>query len=564
MVDFESEIKKVLIKKLGNIDVSLEKPKNHEFGDYAFPCFVLSKQFKKNPVEIAKDLAVDIPKSKLIKEIKAQGPYLNFFINKNLLSEDVLREIFARKDKFGCGKSRKEKVMVEYCQVNTHKSFHVGHLRGTILGSSIVNILRFSGYKTLSVNYQGDIGTHVAKSIWYLKKHKLKEPKTLKGRWLGTIYQKANQELSLASGEAADKYKQEVSEILQKLEAGDKELAKIWGKTRKWCLDDFEKFYKELGVSFDNYFFESEFEKPGKELVDNMLKDGTAVKSEGAIIIDLQKFGLGNFLLLKSDGTALYSTKDLALAKQKFEKFKIDSSLYVVGSEQRLYFQQLFKTLELMGFKKDCRHISYELVNLEGGKISSREGDLIYAEDLLEQIKEKALKGVEERHSDWKETEKKDSAHKIAVGALKYSFLNQDNNKNIMFSPERSLAFEGETGPYVQYAHARICAILRKNKEKINDDVDFGIFSNPAENLLVSHLSLYQEAVEDACKNYQPQRICTYLFSLAKLFNEFYRDCPILKAEEKEKKARLLLVSCTKEVLKSGLSLLGIDAPERM
>lgn len=555
MNKFEKEIHKLFeAEKLS--EALIEIPPKPEFGDYAVPCFSYAKTMKKAPNAIAQELSNKF-KSTLFEKIINVGPYVNFYCNKSEFAE-ILKKIDTN---FGKGEKKKENVMVEYCQVNTHKAFHVGHLRGTLLGASVINILKFLGYNVISANYQGDIGAHVAKSIWYLTKHyKGKYPKENKGIWLGQIYQKANAML-----EKNKDYKLEVSEILQKLESGDKELTELWKKTRQWSLDDFEEFYKMIGVSFDKYFFESQMEKPGKLLVNKLLNKNIAKKSDGAIIVDLEKYNLGISIILKSDGTALYSTKDLALASDKFDKYNINRSIYVVGSEQSFYFKQIFKILELMGFKdaKNCYHLPYGLVMLESGKISSREGELILASELMNTLFLSASKEVKLRHNDWTDKEIKESANKIALAAVKFTMINQDSNKPIIFNTNKALDFEGETGPYIQYAHARICSIIKKHDKKINKQIDYSLF-NDAEHSIIKLLEKFPKIMIEAGENYKPQLLVRYTLDLAQMFNEYYHANPILKAEDNIRDARLYLIDKVRIVIESGLNLLGIDAPKQM
>ncbi len=561
--DYEKEARKLFSKVIRKKDIIIERPKDSIYGDYAFPCFLLAKEKKKSPVQIAKELISDVKaeveKNKIFSEAKLVGPYINLFVHKGVFAENVLKEIM-KKD-YGKGSKKKDKIMVEYCQVNTHKAFHVGHLRGTLLGMALIRLLRYNGYKVVSANYQGDIGTHVAKSLWYLTKHfKGKFPDKDKGTWLGEIYQKANKLLS-----KNEDYNKEVSEILQKLENNDKELTKLWKETRKWSLDDFEILYDKLNVKFDEYFFESQMEKEGKELVSALVKKKIAHESDGAIVIDLEKYNLSIFLLLKSDGTTLYSTKDLALAKAKFEKYKVDRSLHVVGSEQKFYFEQVFKTLDLMGFKqaKKCFHLPYELVNLEGGKISSREGELILAMQLINDVIIFAKKEVKKRHSDWNDKEVEKTAESIALAGIKFRMLSQDNNKPIVFSVEKVLDFEGETGPYIQYAHARICSILRNCKKDVKN-ADLSLLTTTEDKKIISILSNFPTVLEDCSENYKLFPLCRYLLDLSQAFNEYYHKHQILKEKDDVRDARLFLIQAVKKVISEGLELLGIEAPERM
>lgn len=560
-----SELEEVDIKNL------IEIPKEKSLGDYAFPCFVLAKTQKKNPAEIASELVKKICEIKTTKKyfskIVSQGPYVNFYSDSSLLSSQTLGKIL--KDKKDYGRSsigKKSKVMIEYCQVNTHKAFHVGHLRGTLTGAALIRLLNFAGYDVTSANYQGDIGAHVAKSLWYLTKHyKGEYPKKDRGIWLGQIYQKAN---SLLESEAKKKpiYEKEISEVLQKLEAKDKSLVELWTKTRQWSLDDFEVIYKKLGVSFDNYFFESQMEKPGKEIVQSLKKQGLVQESDGALIVNLEKYNLAVCIVLKSDGTALYSTKDLALAKVKFEKFKIKKSVYVVGSEQKFYFQQIFKILELMGFAqaKDCYHVPYGLVNLEGGKISSREGELLLGDELIERVKSTAADEVKKRHEDWDEKLTNKTADSIALAGIKFDMISIDTNKPIIFSIKKALDFEGESGPYIQYAHARICSILRNYNSKTPDYVDMTMLDKVEEKKIVSMLAQFCLVIEDSAQNYRLTTLCRYLLDLSQAFNEYYHKYQILKEEEKVRDARIVLITSIKQVLENGLTILGIDAPEKM
>jgi len=559
-MDARGEIISLLKKKTKLSDIVLEVPPDASLGDFAFPCFALSKTLKKSPIVIAKELAAKIKISGIITSVKSNGPYVNFFISKGDVGKVLIKEIIKKASKYGMGSVKKEKVMIEFCQVNTHKSFHVGHLRGTLLGDSLVRIYKFAGYHTLAVNYQGDIGAHVAKVMWYLTNKKVTTPKEHKGRWLGEIYKKANALIS----KDPDKYKKILSDVLIKLEKGDTKLTSLWKKTRQWSLDDFDEFYSLAGIHFDRFFFESNLEKSGKKIVSKMFKDGLAIKDDGALLIDLDK--LGKFLLLKSDGTALYSTKDLALAVEKFNKYKIDKSLYVVGAEQKLHFEQLFKTLEILGFKqaKQCKHISYGLVNLEGGKISSREGELIYAEELVEDIIEEASKAVLSRHKDVSKEEVATRSKQIGLAALKFSFVNQDNNKEILFDKAKSLSFEGETGPYVQYAHARIASILRKYDKFVPSKVMYGMLKTSTEGKLISLLGNFPSVVSNAASSNKASLVTRYLLDLSQAFNEFYHACDILTAEEDLQVARLSLIVAVKQVLANGLSLIGISAPEVM
>lgn len=568
MQKFKDAIANVIIKEVNltksEAEALIEKPKDKSHGDFSFPTFTLSKPEKKSPQIIAKELADKIKPVSPIKKIEPVGAYINFYIDESAYAEEVFKEINEKGSNYGKPQSIKsEKVMIEFCQANTHKPFHIGHFRNMCLGDSLVRLWRFIGHNVIAANYPGDVGAHVAKCLWGLKKFHADEipPEKHRGEWLGMIYAEANSKL-----EEAPEHKEEVSEILQKLENGEQKMTKLWNETRQWCIDELNEIYDEMNVHFDVFFFESEVEKPGKLIVQELLKKGIAKESDGAIIIDLEPYKLGVFVILKSDGTSLYSTKDLALAKQKFEAFGIERNIYVVGSEQKFYFKQLFKTLELMGFKhaRDCFHLSYELVMLPEGKMSSREGNIVTFRAVYGEVLSKALKEVQKRHPDWEDDKKKLTAKNISLAAMKFAILDQDNNKTIVFNIEKSLEFEGETGPYIQYVIARINSILRKHDGKIPHNPDLSAFKEESEFVLIKMLGDYPEITSSAAYEYRPMKLSKYLIELSQSFNDFYNKCPVLMAGQKEKIARLALIDKTKQVLSSGLELLGIPVLEEM
>lgn len=537
----------------------IEAPQNTDFGDYAFPCFAVSNQLKKSPADISKELAGKI-KADFIEKIESKGPYLNFFIKPSVLSKYVLNEIFKKKADYGKQKPTSFKVMVEYSQPNTHKEFHIGHLRTLFLGESIAKILEFSGKKVIRANYIGDSGAHIAKCLWcFLKFHKNDKIPENKARFLGEIYSEANRILK-----EGGLYKEEISEIQQKLENKEKQMMLIWIQTREWSLSEFMDIYNEMKVHFDVIYFESEVEKIGKEIVEDLEKKGIAKKDEQAILIDLEKYKLGKFLLLKSDGTTLYSTKDIALAKKKFKDYKLDESIYVVDSRQKLYFQQLFKTMELMGFSKKMVHVPYEFVALKEGIISSRTGVTALYDDLRSKMLEKAEREIILRHKEWENQKVLEKAKKIVESALKFSYLKIDNNKVIVFDIGEALDFEGETGPYIQYTHARLNSIIHKYGKKPSSKIEFSLLSENEEKGILNKLNSFESVARDAAEQYKPSIIARFLIELCQLVNEYYHKHNILKAEEETRKARVLLVECTKQVISQGLSLLNITALDEM
>ncbi|NCN07699.1 arginine--tRNA ligase [Candidatus Falkowbacteria bacterium] len=554
-----------LIAQAIEVDFDLHKlevvvPPDSMMGDLAVPCFYLSKITRQSPNQIAQELAEKINSGGVIKEIKNIGAYLNFFIDPEILGKSVNNEIQKNKDIYGGAKNSPKKIMLEFSQPNTHKEFHVGHLRNAILGNSLVNILRFSGHKVTAVNYIGDIGAHVAKCLWaYDKFYSAKELPENKGKFLGQVYTDGSQKI-----ESNLEYKKEVDEVLQKLETGDKKWTALWKKTRKWSLDDFDRIYKILGVKFDHFFYESEVEKPGKKMVAELLEQGVAQKSEGAVIIDLEKYHLKQFLLLKSDGSSLYSTKELALAKLKFEKFKIDESIVVVDSRQSFYLQQFFKTMEVIGFDKKMIHIPYEFVTLKDGAMASRKGNVVLFEDFYNQVVDRATIETKNRHEDWPEKKINEVARKIALSAIKFNMLKVGNNSVITFDIDEALSFDGFSGPYIQYTCSRISSVLKKAKVTTFSTIDYSKLNSDLEKEILLQLASFPEVVAESAKNYDPSQVAKYLFDLAKLFSAFYQKSPIINSTKEIKEARLILVDSIRKVLINGLDLLGIEPLDQM
>ena len=504
-------------------------------------------QLDGNPAQNASELAIKI-KSPVLA-VKAVGPYLNFFPSEDY-SKKLVTGILKDKENYGRGEKKKEKIMVEFSQPNTHKAFHVGHIRGTSLGFAMANILEHSGYDVIKATYDGDTGTHIAKCLWAMQKfHAGEKPPAQKGKWLAEIYREANSKLK-----ENEEYEKEVREVFHKMFfEKDKDLLALWKETRQWSLDEFDEIYKEMGVSFDVEFFESEVEEEGTSIVKKMLDDGLAKIDDEAIIIDLDKLGV--YLLLRRDGTPLYSTKDIALAKKKFEEYEIDKSIYITASEQKLHFQQLFKTLELMGFPqaKDCVHIPFELVMLPEGKMKTREGTVIFYEDFAAEAKKRALKEIEEKNPELKD--KESVARAVGIGAIKYAMLRVSNNKTITFDWDKSLSFDGETAPYIQYANVRCHSILDKAKKKPKA----GIVEATE---LIYQLSRLDDVIHESASGYSPHLLAAYTYSLADSFSKFYTKQPVIGSKDEE--ALLAVVEATSVVLELCLKLLGIEAPRQM
>ncbi|MGV8162664.1 MAG: arginine--tRNA ligase [Candidatus Nanoarchaeia archaeon] len=565
-MDLKSELASILSKQTGidesKIKALLEVPPNPEMGDYAFPCFILAKTLKKSPVQIAIDLR-DTIKEKIsskeilfLENIEAMNAYLNFKINRTHYAQAILL-------KHPYFEKNKTKVMVEFSQPNTHKEFHIGHLRNACLGNSIVNILRFKGNDVLAANYPGDIGTHVAKTLWCLEKfHKNDEIPENKGKYLGKIYVEASQKI-----EESEIYAREVSEILQKLESREEKITELWLKTREWSLSEFKNIYRDLGIHFDVWFYESEEDEESKKIANELLSKGLAEMSQGAIIVNLEHKNQGVALVLKTDGTTLYLTKDLSLAQKKFKNFDIDKSIYVIDSRQSLHFSQVFSILELMGFNKDMIHVSYELVSTKQGPIASRKGNTYLYEDLKERMVHKIIEETQKRHEDWNREKIEKNSRIIADSALKFGMLKIDNTREIIFDETEWLDLEGETGPYILYAVARINSIIRKAKEKdihSTQRIDFSLLNTKDDAEMLRLLEKEQLLIEEAGNNYKPSVIARYALELAQKLNEYYHVNQIIQEDHELSKSRLFLLSRMRDSIKRCLELLGIGIVEEM
>jgi len=570
----------------------LAAPPNKDMGDLAFGCFRLAKALRNAPPKIATALADQVPTGGLIAEATAAGPYLNLRLDLGHMASVVLPPLAA-----GLGEpvvTRDEKVMVEYSQPNTHKAFHVGHMRNVSLGDALVRLLRAHGHEVVAANYLGDVGAHIAKCLWWyldvLTEDEREPPEEAKGEWLGELYAKANNRLvewedAAEGGDAQararlDAAKARTTEILLKLEARDPELLAVWEKTRQWSLEEFDEIYAWTMVHFDRVFYESEVDEPGLELVADYLDRGVFVKSEGATgIFNEEVKHMPFFMLRKRDGTSLYATKDLALAKLKFEEYAVDRSIYVVDTRQSDHFKHVFLTLEKMGFEQadKCQHVPYEMVELPEGAMSTRKGTVI----LFRALRERMLGHLREAYLDkyrgeWSEQEIDETAHALALGAIKYGMLNRDVNQKIVFDLEAWMNLEGNTGPYIQYSAARLGSILRKAHEA-GKTLDTSLSSDALasataaltqteERELVGALDGLLTTIHAAAESLKPAVVCTYLHTLAKAVNRFStsKQCKVIDQEGDRLQGRLLLVTAANEALRWGLWQLGIPAPQRM
>ena len=534
----------------------VEVPKDPKMGDYALPCFTLAKKLKKNPADIAKDISSKVKLGSVFENVESVGPYVNFFISRGKLAEETIKAINKGSDEYGSSKvGRGKKIVVEMSSPNIAKPFGIGQLRSTIIGNSISNICEFQGYKTIKINYLGDWGTQFGKIIvGYKKIGKANELKKDPIKHMLKLYTEGNKE----------KYEDEAREWFKKLESNNLEVKKLWNNFRELSLKYFREIYKKLGIKFDVFSGESQHSNKMMELVVNKLKNKKLIKKDqGAEIVDLEKYGLGISLIKKSDGATLYITRDLAAAIHRKNKYKFDKMIYEVGSEQNLHFRQLFKILELMGYKwaKDCVHVNHGLyLGKDGKRFRTRKGKTVFMEDILDETIELAKKEIKKRHNlSGKEIDER--ARKIAIAAIFYGDLKNYRGNDVVFDIERFLSFEGDTGPYLLYSYARAKSILKKAKYNKQKKFVIGNMSE-SEKRLVSLISDFPEVVKHSYENLTPSNIANYSYELAKVFNEFYHDSKVIGSDSEQFK--LKLVDAFSQTIKNSLVLLGIEVIEEM
>jgi arginyl-tRNA synthetase len=536
-------------------------------GDLAFPLFIVAKESKQNPAQAAKALEgalTGLPA--FVSKMAAAGPYLNFFFDFNVIARKIVPEIVS-------GTAFKVKLtenpprsMMEYSQPNTHKELHVGHMRNLCLGDSLIRLHRYAGFDIVASTFPGDVGTHVAKCLWYLKFHyKGEAPKTRKGAWLGSMYSRAHNKLEEERGTPVEeKNREQLTMILKELEKKSGPFYDLWKETREWSIELMNEVYNWAQVKFDVWYWESEVDSESVRLAREYYEKGLFVEDQGCIGIDLSEHKLGFCMLLKTDGNGLYATKDIELARRKFQDYKIERNIYVVDKRQEHHFKQVFKTLELMGFEnaKKCYHLQYDFVELPDGAMSSRKGNIVPLQSLIENmvstIKELYLKRYE---GDWTPEQIENTAQIVARGAIKYGMTRIDPAKKIVFDMQEWLKLDGESGPYIQYAYARINSMLLKLGAPLEKEIKL---ETQQEKDLVAVLMNFNHIVQQATEQYRPSVLTAYLYDLSRAFNGFYAECPVGSAPEPLRSSRLQLSRATADTLKVGLSLLGIEAPDKM
>jgi len=538
------------------IEKFIELPPSSDMGDYAFPCFFLAEKLKQEPTQIALELREKIgtPPVMDFDDIQTSGAYINFFLNRKNLARKLIWEVLTKKEKFGkINLGRRKKVVVEFSSPNVAKPFGIGHLRSTIIGNSIANICKFEGFKVVRINYLGDWGTQFGKLLFGYEKFGNEDKlHTNPMKHLLEIYIKANKKI----------YEKPSREWFKKLEEKDKKAVMLWRAFKELSLDNFKKIYKILGVKFDEYSGESDSAKDIEKIIKQLKEKKLLKKSKGALLVNLKKYNLGVCLIQKSDGTTIYAVRDIATAIKRYKKYKFKKMIYEVGQEQKLYFKQIFKVLELMGYEwaKNCVHVDHGFyLDKDGKKFATRKGKTIFMEDIIDKTISLAKKEIKKRFPKISEEELEDRALKIAVAAIFYGDLKNNRLNNIVFDIERFVSFEGDTGPYIQYSYARASSILRKtkNKDKLNI-IELG----PKEFELVKKLSQFPEIVLNSYVHLNPAIIANYSYQLAQIFTEFYHTCPVIGSEQES--FRLALIEAFRQVLKNSLSLLGVKTIKEM
>ena len=541
----------------------LEIPSNQEMGDVALPCFKLSKLLRKSPSEIANSLASSTSEINLnqfgISEIKSVGGYLNFFVERKEYVKSVLESVYASGETYGSENIGEGKtICIDYSAPNIAKPFHVGHLFTTVIGNSLYRTFKFMGYNVVGINHLGDWGTQFGKLITAFKHWGDRERvQTDKVKELVALYVKFHEE-----SEKNPELDDEARLWFVKLENNDREARELWQWFVDISLTEFNKVYKLLDIEFDSYAGESFYNDKMDPIIKELESKELLFESEGAMIVDLEEFGMPPCLLLKKDGSTLYSTRDIAAGFYRKKEYKFDKCYYVMGASQALHFKQWTKVVELMGYDwaNDCEHVPFGMVSINGVKLATRTGNVILLEDLFKEAVSRTLSIIQEKSPDM--VDKEVTATQIGIGAIVFGYLHSNRVKDISFSWEDALNFDGETGPYVQYSHARCCSLLSAYAS--NFEFEAELLSSNEEYYLVKTLAQFNEVIQNAMKELEPSLITRYLVDVSQAFNRFYHEHKILVEDKTIKNTRLALVNATRIVLKNGLNLIGLKTPERV
>ena len=559
MADFKKLISEIIKSEIEDLTLEeitalIEVPPNKEMGDYAFPCFKLAKIFRKAPNAIAEDLAGKIQPTDDINKIINLGGYVNFFVNKESLAKKVINQVLSEKENYGKSEFGKGKtVVVEFSSPNIAKPFHIGHVRTTVIGNALSKIYQSQGYHVEKLNHLGDYGTQfgkliVAYKLWGDKQAVEKDPI----KELLKLYIRFHDE-----AEAKPEMEDEAREWFTKLENGDQEAKDLWQWFRDESLKEFSRVYDLLDIDFDSYVGESFYSDKMPAVIEELKEKNLLVESDGAMIVDLEDSKLPPALIQKRDGSTLYLTRDLASAFYRKKIYNFDKSIYVVGAQQELHFKQCFEIIKRMGYDwyKDMVHVQFGMVALEEGTMSTRKGRVVFLEDVLNQAIDRTRQIIEEKNPDAENID--EVAKAVGVGAVVFQELSNSRIKDYTFSWDRTLSFEGETGPYVQYTHARCCAVLRKADQPVSADINYEALSDQDAADVLSVLETFNKSIMTAMKKNEPHIVTRFVLDLAQAFNKFYHNSPILVEDDD-------LRAATRQTIENALKILGMKAPQKM
>ncbi|MDD6539436.1 MAG: arginine--tRNA ligase [Firmicutes bacterium] len=572
MINYREKIAEIIAPHVEGLEMSdildmIEVPADSKMGDYAFPCFKLAKVLRKAPPLIAASIADAIRDADIFDKVEQVNAYVNMFISRENMAQQVVSQVLADGENYGRSTiGEGKKVIVEYSSPNIAKPFHIGHIRSTVIGNSIYKIYDFLGYDTIRINHLGDYGTQFGKMIcayrrWGSKEDVEREPIKSLLSYYTKFHEEAEKDPSLDD---------EARAIFTRLEHGEPEEVELWQWFREESLKEFNRVYKMLGIEFDSYNGESFYSDKMPRIVQELADSGIMEKDQGANIVRLDEYGLSPALITKSDGSTLYITRDIAAAVYRKETYDFYKNIYVVASQQNLHFQQWFKVLELMGYDwaKDCVHVPFGLVSLESGTMSTRKGKVVFLEDVLNGAVDKTREIIIEKNPDLDEESIEEIAKAVGIGAVVFNELSNYRIKDYVFSWDHVLNFEGETGPYVQYTHARLCSIMRKAGEETVAAAAAGFdaskLTGDSAHRLITLIYQLPEVILEAGEKYEPSIVTRHIVDIAQAANKYYHDEHILVDDEAEKTARVALVTAAETAIRNGLGLLGMKAPERM
>ena len=570
MINYREKIADILAPHIEGLERDeilpmIEVPADSSKGDYAFPCFKLAKIMRKAPPMIAKGIAEAIEGEKMFQKVESVNAYVNMFMSKAEFADNVVKEVIEKDEDFGrsdIGAGRT--VIVEYSSPNIAKPFHIGHIRSTVIGNSIYKIYDFLGYDTIRINHLGDYGTQFGKMIcayrkWGNKEDVIREPIKSLLSYYTKFHEEAEKDPSLED---------EARAIFVRLENGEPEEVELWQWFRDESLREFNRVYDMLGITFDSYNGESFYSDKMPAVVQELKDKGLLVVDNGAQIVKLDQFDLPPALITKSDGSTLYITRDIAAAIYRKNTYDFYKNIYVVASQQNLHFQQWKKVIGLMGYDwaDDCVHVPFGLVSMEEGTMSTRQGRVIFLEDVLNRAVEQTRKIIMEKNVNTENVD--ETAREVGIGAVIFNELSNYRIKDYVFSWDKVLNFEGETGPYVQYTHARACSILRNAGEAVmasaKEGFDASRITSDSAHALIKLIYEMPEVIAEAGEKYEPSIVTRHIVDIAQAFNKFYHDEHILVDDETEKTAKVALVMAARNVIRNGLDLLGMKAPEKM